>query len=483
MDRVKERPGLSRVLWTVLLGAAAGGVLRFATGLMPMGWLAWVAPVPVLWLTLSIERRWLANLAAFIASAVACSNYVHYFSLVMPLSAVVLATFGQTLVWYAVLSLNRRVMQRTRRAWTVLAYPLLWVTADTLMAALLPDGNWGSLAYSQADLPWVRQLAALGGTTAILFVLCLVPSTLALLLWRQRIGGKGRALAATGMVVLVSLGYGALRTQQPLAGTPTLVGLASIDDAIGMQASPARSAGIRARYDALIAQLAGQGATLVVLPEKIAVVPPSQIGAWQDHFGKVAARHGIWLEVGMTVDDGRHPRNQAWLFDPGGTRVADYQKHFMAPPERAQDYVVGDAYDVHDIAGARVGLAVCKDMHFATLGRAYGQRRAGVLLVPAWDFAYVDAWMAARMTALRGVENGYVVIRTSREGLLSVSDAHGRFIAQTRSTAMPGASLLVQVPIGPAQPTLYTRIGNAPGWLCVGLSLLMLVLPRRRRRA
>lgn len=91
--------------------------------------------------------------------------------------------------------------------------------------------------------------------------------------------------------------------------------------------------------------------------------------------------------MGIGIDDGLHPRNHAWLFDPSGRGMEDFQKHFMAPPERAEGNASGAAYEVHDIVGTRIGLAVCKDMHFARFGRAHGQRRAGAMLVPAWDLA------------------------------------------------------------------------------------------------
>jgi hypothetical protein len=45
---------------------------------------------------------------------------------------------------------------------------------------------------------------------------------------------------------------------------------------------------------------------------------------------------------------------------------------------------------------------------------------------------------------------------------------------------MPGATLLAQVRLAPIPPTWFTRIGHAFGWLCVGLSMLMLLAPRRR---
>jgi apolipoprotein N-acyltransferase len=49
-------------------------------------------------------------------------------------------------------------------------------------------------------------------------------------------------------------------------------------------------------------------------------------------------------------------------------------------------------------------------MHFATLAREYGERGAGVVLVPAWDFG-ADARLAARTTSTRGIENCYSIIR------------------------------------------------------------------------
>ena len=82
------------------------------------------------------------------------------------------------------------------------------------------------------------------------------------------------------------------------------------------------------------------------------------------------------------------------------------------------------------------------------------------MLVPAWDFAYLDGWLEARTTVFRGVENGYTVVRASREGLLTVSDPYGRILTETPSSELPGRSLLATVTVPGPLPTLYTRIGN-----------------------
>jgi apolipoprotein N-acyltransferase len=179
------------------------------------------------------------------------------------------------------------------------------------------------------------------------------------------------------------------------------------------------------------------------------------------------------------VDDGTKRVNLAWLYSPEGALSANYQKHHMAPPER--EYAVGSGYDVREISGSAYGLAICKDMHFASLGRAYGERRAAAMLVPAWDF-YYDRWLAARMTLTRGVENGYSVIRTSRDGLLTVSDAYGRVVAERDSAGLPGATMLVRATVSEPVSTLYTRIGDLFGWPTVVAAALLMAIGRVKRQ-
>jgi apolipoprotein N-acyltransferase len=152
----------------------------------------------------------------------------------------------------------------------------------------------------------------------------------------------------------------------------------------------------------------------------------------------------------------------------------------MAPPERRDRYISGTDYTVQSIGGYSYGLAICKDMHFAALGRAYGERHVAVMLVPAWDFDYLDGWMEARTTVVRGIENGYSIVRASREGLLTASDAYGRILAERPSGDLPGSSLLVKVVVVNPVPTLYTRIGNLLGWICVVAGVVLLSLNRGR---
>jgi len=80
------------------------------------------------------------------------------------------------------------------------------------------------------------------------------------------------------------------------------------------------------------------------------------------------------------------------------------------------------------------------------------------------------------------VESGYLVVRASRDGLLSITDAYGRVLASDRSGSLPGTTLFATVNVGPALATIYTRIGDSLGWACVPAAIAWLLAAYWRMR-
>ena len=474
-------PRLRLILAKLALAIATGVLLRFVLSLHPVWWLVWIVPALPLLIAIRFrprEARWMVSLAVVLGAS---CNF-HYYRLVMPLPAVILVIALQSWLWVFLIFAARRLIVRYQSWWTVLVYPVLCVALDTLAAALLPDGNWGSLAYSQGGNLPILQVASLFGVSGVLFLVTLVPSALAVAVAYGRSLGRGWiAYALTALLLAASIIYGEARLRQPVAGNRTTFGIVSIDDPIGPHASKAYASNILTGYDSLVDALAAQGAQIVVLPEKIAVLPPAKVSDWQHHFGALARQNHLWLEVGIGIDDGRSPTNWAWLFTPQGELASSYEKHHMAPPERREHYASGTDYNVATVNGQTYGLAICKDMHFAAFGREYGLRHAAVVLVPAWDFAYLDSWLEARTTVFRGIENGYSIVRASREGLLTASDPYGRILAEVPSGELPGRALLATVTVTGPVTILYTRIGNLFGWICVAAAALFLAFGRNLR--
>jgi apolipoprotein N-acyltransferase len=465
-----------RVLAAVAVGAALAATLT----LTPVWWLAWCAPAALLVLimrTPANEARWYTLLASLIGTSV----NLPYLRSLMPLPIAVLIVVALALLWRFSAVVTLRALGRWQTGWAVLTFPVVWVAADTLMAALLPDGNVLSYAYTQAAVLPLAQITAVAGVGGLLFVLMLGNATLALLLGPALRPARTVPVVVTTVLLIGGVvSYGAWRLQTPLIGRPVTFGLAAIDDAIGREATDQYARPIRQQYDAHIAALAAARASVVVLPEKIAVLSVAQAEEWERHFGAVARQHGVWLELGVAVDSADGRRNLAWLFVPQGRRAARFHKHYLAPPERSD--IPGDAFVTQRIDDQSVALAICKDMHFAAFARAYGARGVGAVLVPAWDFQR-DAWWAQHATVVRGIENGFAVVRASREGMLSVSDAHGRIVAERRSAAMPGVTLLATLPLGQPLATPYSRTGDLLGWACVLATVLILVQLGRSKAA
>jgi apolipoprotein N-acyltransferase len=385
----------------------------------------------------------------------------------------------QTLLWMFIIGSARRIVKAWETGWTVLALPLVAVAMDTLLAQFTPDGNWGSLAYTQAEVLPVAQLASVFGVAGVLFLLMLGNSAVALaVVYGTRLRGIVPAYVGVLVTISLALGYGWWRLDQDTRGTPVSFGIASVDDFIVDPRSD-QSRNVWAQYETQVQELAGSGARVVLLPEKIDVLQKHDAEARKAWLSKLARTNHVWLVAGLGVIDGGIKRNEAWWFAPDGRLVTNYLKHFMAPPER--EFVAGHEYPVNDIDGVRFGVAICKDLHFARLGREFGQRAARVMLVPAWDFDR-DADMAANMTKMRGIESGFMVVRSSRDGLLSITDAWGRVLAVNRSNTIPGATLFATVEVSPPVTTIYTRIGDSLGWLCVLAAAALILAAHRRTR-
>ena len=78
-------------------------------------------------------------------------------------------------------------------------------------------------------------------------------------------------------------------------------------------------------------------------------------------------------------------------------------------------------------------MAISHDLNYFAAMRNRGPlARPGLLAVPAWDFG-ADATAEAHKAILRGVENGFALARTARDGKLVLADALGRVVAETRT--------------------------------------------------
>ncbi len=464
----------------IVAALLSGGLLYFTLSLTPCWLVAWIAPVPLLLAAFHTSQREVWLLCA-IAGLLGLTSMFGYYEIVSGRMGAVVIVLLQVMEWILVVSFTRAIVRRSNHWLTVFAYPLVWAALDTLISAFSPHGTFGSLAYTQMDALPVIQIASITGTPGIVFLISLFASMLALALYRTH--PRTRPALAYGLptaLLLAIVVFGEIRLTRNQASTEKMpIGLVAIDDFLGPRIPRPKAEEIWKQYDTAIARLAAQGAEIVVLPEKIDVKEEAALQR-REALAEIARRNAVFLVVGIGLSTDAGWKNRAWLFGPNGDLLAEYDKQHLVPGLEAA-MTPGHEDTVREIDGHRFGIAICKDMHFASLGRSYGRKNVAAMLEPAWDF-YRDGWMSARLAALRGVENGYAVVHSARDSLLSVSDRYGRFVAETRSSSLPGVSILARVPIGSPAPTPYARFGDWFGWMCVVLAVIMrFTLPSRAR--
>ena len=457
----------------------SGVMLYFATGLHPLWWLTWVAPIPVLLVAPYVSRR-AAFAVAFLAWALGGLNLWSYFRhlLSTPIAITLLIVALPSLAFAADVLLYRWLLARSM--WrAALVFPSFWVGCEFVSEINSPHSTAGNLAYTQMDLLPLLQIASITGIWAISFCIFLFAATAAIVISGRGDDSQRRKLAVAVCVALLGvLGFGTwrLRAAPPVVATVTVGLLASDLRQNLLTEDPADTLRLLRDYATQAEALAAQGAQVIVIPEKIAVLLDANLSEADRLLQSTAAKTGALIVVGVIHPTMGATWNEARLYFPDGS-IRTYEKHHMLPVYEGK-LTVGTARTEWREPSGLWGTAICKDMDFPQLSREYGNDGVALLLVPAWDFGADGRWHG-RMAILRGVESGFSIARAPKEGVLSVSDNRGRILAERSTDSAPFATLVAAVPVQHG-PTLYDRFGNWFGGLNLGLLVLLVATSLRR---
>jgi len=442
--------------------------------------LAWLAPIPLLWLAYS-RRPFRAVLAATAGAVVLALSAVvaQYISAggaqaVPPVPILAFMIVSMILVNTACLTVARIERRNLSAVWSLLAYPMLWTSMSYVWLLAASGDSYGLPAYSQVDAPALIQSASVFGLWGIEFLLALFANALALAYWDRQHRLLYSVVAIGGF--LANLAFGLIRLHAP-TGTTVRVAVAAQDIPLTerLPFGTDRALATTAAYAAAARSHAVRDAQVIVFPELTAILSPQWREQALEPLATAARDTGAWITMGFADAAGpEEHRNVALTFRPNLEPARYIKRHTLQPLDTS---IRGHAAGV--VADGRA-VAICKDLDFPATIRSDARLGIQLMMVPAADFE-VDGWTHARMAIFRGVENGFSVARAARNGLLTLSDDRGRVLSRATTNKQRIIAVIADLPVGTG-PTIYRRFGDFFAWICIALSVVLLVHGRFRRK-
>lgn len=239
-----------------------------------------------------------------------------------------------------------------------------------------------------------------------------------------------------------------------------------------------------AQMDDMLVEAVAAGARLVVTPEMVSGIFADRHAARaaampeKDHpvlnlCANRAQFYGIYLVAGSVAikrDDG-FLQNRCYVFDPGGTIIAHYDKiHlFDADPgdgriyRESDEYAAGQEIKTVKADQAMLGLSICFDLRFPLHYRRMAQQGAQIMLVPAAFTVPTGQAHWEILLRARAIETGSFVIAAAQTG----------YHADKRESW--GHSMIID-PWG----QVLAALGSETGFITADLDLDMVVAVRRK---
>jgi apolipoprotein N-acyltransferase len=399
------------------------------------------------------------------------------------------------LVCFLPVLVDRLLCKHLSPAGASLTYPAALVVLELVNSLLNPMGTWGAVAYTQYGLPAIMQLASIGGTALVSFLVAWAASVLEGL-WYPRFGSLAdrRLAMLLAIVVLAASIWGTLRIRRiaQLEGTLSIAAVTTDRNPrqTWTEMSRLQENGkwsdlenimndSNARAFQEVEDLAGTGPTVVMTHETAFSATSDSESRFLEDASQVAQRSDTWFVLSFQVIDpeGRY-ENRVRILSPQGESVANQYKFGGALLEGFSKAGDGNPASF-DIGGTRVATYICWDLDFSRTIRRLKRFDVDVLLVPAADWRAIDP-MHTRMAVFRAVENGVSLVRQTAEGLSLATNPAGTTLAAMDHFTTDRLRLVAEVPARGVN-TVYSVTGDLVAWLSLAVLCLLIAQVCRKR--
>lgn len=496
---------------------ALSGLFLFLCFPLPnWNYLVWIASAPLLAALVNERRPRHAFLQAYLTGMIFFAGSCYWFVFVMERHGGLgpVLALGVLLLFVLVFSLYFGVFGLIF-AWTaarsqaraLALSPFLWVTMEIARTYVLTGFPWNLLGYA-VQSPGLQRLASFTSVYGLSF-LAVVTSALLVSIFIEPRRPWSSIAFAVWLVMLAGANW--------IAAPPVLP--PGRDAAILLQPDVPLDLDILEhwapwREPAQLNHLVG-----LTLAARDKVNPPSvdpPLVVWSENpapfyfdrdpvfrqaMEKMARQIQSNVVVGtMTTNqgDGGRPRNSAIVLDPAGHELLQYDKIHLVPfgeyvPDWAfpgkigkitlevGDFVAGTNYRVARTPQGGIGVFICYEAIFPQLVRRLAAEGATVLVTISDDTWFGDssaAFQHLEMARFRAIENGRYLLRSTNDGITAVVDPYGRVLEKA---PRHGQLVLTGRFSYLAGETFYMAHGDVFAWVCVAISIMLLMGAWRRK--
>jgi apolipoprotein N-acyltransferase len=496
MDRLKH----------VALALGSGLLLALAFPKIDLSVLAWIAFVPLLWVTQQATTRqtfvygWISGMGFYLGTVYWVVETIGLYSNIPTLIAV-----GPLLMMCTILAAYTGAFvaglrfSQQRGGSVLLLGPPLWVGLEWLRSFFFIGFPWVDLGYSQHSFLNFIQFAEVTGVYGLSAVVIFV-NLVVWRVWQERGPGRGRLLLAAVLLVGALTGWGAWRRSHLSALPPAhhlRVGLIQGNIAQDKKWDKEFQEETLARYERLSRAAAAQGAELIVWPET--AVPfffQSDTHYQQRLLDLIRELHVPFLfgSVGWQPKDMTEVTlfNRAYLVSAAGDVLGSYDKIKLAPfgeyipfhdsflffldklVDGIGDFAAGTEAKVLVLPTEKFGVLICFEGIFPDLARRFVASGADMLVNitnDAWFGRSSAPYQHLVMEAMRAVENRVPLVRAANTGFSAVVTPDGQVHAHT---ALYETTYLVADLAWPDVASFYTQYGDVFAYACALAASIML---------
>ncbi len=390
-----------------------------------------------------------------------------------------------------------------RRGWptvTVAIPPLLLI--EWIYPSLFPT----YLGNSVHELTTFVQILDLGGPLLVTTLVALVNLTLYEVWrwWRGRRAAPRRLFAWTGAVLVFAAIYGVLRVERiedTMTEAPTLkVGVVQVNMGIFEKRSEALEG--HRRHLEQSRELEDDDLDLIVWPESAYIDALPRTVPWN------AARVRRDLETpllfgGISIertDGDMKMYNTVFMTDEEGMIRSSYDKTYLLMfgeflpfgdtfpilyelSPNSSRFTSGSHVRPMTLDTWRISTPVCYEDVLAGFTRKMVREADPHLLVnltnDAWFGDTQEPWIHLVLAKYRAVEHRRFLVRATNSGISAVIDPIGRVVARTGVQTRENLRYDVRMM---DENTVYTALGDWPGWISLAVIVLMMIIARTPER-